>query len=1606
MLVKAKEQKIERLKKVAALASERLDKAQAAEFGTFLAAYYERVSVDDVLAFSTDALYGSALSLFRFSAQRKPGETKIRIFNPSIEGHGWKSPHTVIELVNDDMPFLVDSVAAVLSQRCLAVHLTIHPIMAVRRDKDGKRTGPVERGAGGKDAILESVMHVEIDEQSHADVLAEIETLLVNAFDDVRLAVADWRAMLDKVREVAQSLKDNPPPLEAAEVEEGRALLDWMADNHFTFLGFREYNYSQAGGNKGWKIVGQSGLGILRDPERRIMRGRTEMSPEVQEFLHRPELLIVTKANKRSTVHRPVHLDYVGVKKFDKKGKVTGEYRFTGLFTSAAYNRSPREIPFLRRKISRILERSGLAANSHDGKALLHVLESYPRDELFQIDEGNLFEIANGIVNLQERPKISLFLRPDRFARFVSALIYVPRERYNTELRKRFEGLLAAAFDGRISANYTQIGDEPLARLHVIVAIDKGVLPDVDPEQLEAQLVDAARDWRDDLAEALVDRWGEERGLKLKNAYGDAFPVAYREAFNAQLALFDIEKIEGLVEGAGVAVNLYRQLEDEDSVVRFKIYKSNDPAPLSDCLPMLEDMGLKVIEEHPYEIDRGETVWIHDFRLVNPTGRPFDLPNLKAKFELAFGKVWTGEIESDGFNRLVIQAGLDWRHVVVLRAYCKYLRQVGITFSQDYMEDVLADNPAIALLLAELFDARFNPENAEMRDQETARINAAITAALDQVASLDSDRILRRFANLINVTLRTNYHQRDETGAPKSYLSFKLDSLSVDELPLPRPFKEIFVYSPRVEGVHLRGGEVARGGLRWSDRREDFRTEVLGLMKAQMTKNAVIVPVGSKGGFVPKRLNPAGSREETLEEGIACYKIFISALLDITDNLSGGAVVPPADVVRHDGDDPYLVVAADKGTATFSDIANGVAISYGFWLGDAFASGGAAGYDHKKMGITARGAWESVKRHFRELGRDIQSEDFTVAGVGDMSGDVFGNGMLQSRHIRLVAAFDHRHVFIDPTPDPEKSYVERKRLFELPRSSWADYDTSLLSPGGKIVDRKLKSVALTPEIKACLGISTDHVTPNELIAAVLAAPVDLLWFGGIGTYVKATRESHADAGDRANDVVRRDARDIRAKVMGEGGNLAVTQRGRIEYALAGGRLNTDAIDNSAGVDCSDHEVNIKILLNAVVDDGELTIKQRDRLLAQMTDEVAELVLRDNYLQTQALTLAELKGVERLEEQARFMRGLEREGRLSRAIEFLPDDEVLAERAADHIGLTRPEMSVLLAYAKMTIYSQFLESDLPDDKDLADELVRYFPAPLQKKYRKAIENHRLHREIVATVFANSIVNRAGIAFVRRLEDEEGAKAPQVARAYAVVRQAFDLRPIWEAIEGLDNKVPAEIQGKMLLATQDLLHFATRWAIGHMPAEMGIAEAIALYQPGVQRLTGKLEDLLSELGATQLETDLGHFKAAGVPEELARRVASLEPLRSALDIVEASRISERPIEEVGEIYFAVGARLGLDWLRIAAERVVGENHWERLATSAIVDDLYMHQRALTSSVFRLANGHAGLDALGNWADHNQRPLDRTIKLIADFKASGGVDIPKLALANRQIRSMILS
>ena len=1592
---------------VVSLVQQRLPEDEAPRVEEFVRQYYGWVTREDLAEYEPVDLYGAAVAHWSFARERASGTAKVHVYNPKFEEHGWQSPHTVIEIVNDDMSFLVDSVRMELNGQGHAIHLMIHPMINVRRGGDGRILEVLPPDSDPDESTSESMIHVEVDRHTEPEELEGIREGLERSLADVRAAVGDWPEMREKVRDIVSEFDQDKLPVGEEEISETRAFLEWIDADNFTFLGYREYDLATEDDEEILRSVPGSGLGILRRSDSKpVSRSFARLPDEAREMARKPRLLMLTKANSRSTVHRPSYLDYIGVKRFDESGQVIGERRFLGLYTFSAYSMSALEMPLVRRKTRYVLDRAEFPAGSHNEKDLVEILETYPRDELFQISRTELFEISLGVLHLQERQRVRLFVRRDTYGRFLSCLVFVPRDRYNTPIRQRMQDILIEAFNGANVEFDVRLSESVLARLHFIVYTTPGEFPDYDVAEIEGRLVEAARSWTDNLYDALVESCGEEDGTGLFQRYREALPVGYMDDYPARTAVADIVRIEGLKEDGDLGMSLYHPVEAPDDFLRFKLYSPGEKIPLSGALPLLENMGVRVIDEHPYRIEPAGScpVWVYNFGLSQEVREGLGTDEIKDIFQESFVRMWNGTVENDRFNRLVLLAGLTWRQITILRAYCKYLRQTGTTFSQAYMEDALAANPHVAQLLVELFEARFDPDRRKGPEKETDRLKEELEESLEEVMSLDEDRILRSFLNVTLATVRTNYFQVGPDGGPKPYLSFKLDPSRIPELPLPRPMFEIFVYSPRTEGVHLRGGEVARGGIRWSDRKEDFRTEILGLMKAQTVKNAVIIPVGAKGGFVVKQPPAGGDREALAAEVAGCYRTFIRGLLDLTDNLEDGDVEPPPRVVRHDEDDPYLVVAADKGTATFSDTANSISDEYGFWLGDAFASGGSSGYDHKEMAITARGAWESVGRHFRELGKDVQSEDFTVVGIGDMSGDVFGNGMLLSRHIKLVGAFDHRHIFFDPDPDPETSFAERERMFDLPRSTWKDYDEGLISEGGGVFPRTAKSIKLSPQIKELLDVEEDALPPNEVIKALLKAPVDLFWNGGIGTYVKAGHETHAEVGDKSSDALRVDGKELRCRVVGEGGNLGFTQPGRIEYALNGGRIHMDAIDNSAGVDCSDHEVNIKILLDSVVKSQDMTVKQRDELLAEMTEEVADLVLRNNYGQAQAISNAEAQAFSMVEVHARYIGALEDSGRLNRTLEFLPDGEEIAERKSQDKGLVAPEFAVLLSHAKISLYDELLDSDVPEDPYLSKELERYFPTPLRERFHEQMEDHRLRREIIATHLANSLVNRCGITFAYRMGEETGAPVSEISRAYAAAREIFGMRDIWTEIENLDNQVEAGVQTDMLLQARKLVERATRWLLRNRRPPLDIEATISHFSDEARQLVHLIPDLLIDGDRENLEEATGRLVEAGVPKDLAERVPVLSVMFSALDTVDIADATGASTETVASVYFVLGDHLKLHWLRRHIEALPRDNRWRTLARAALRDDLYNLQADLTGEILRAVPGDAPADErIDEWISANRKPVDRVTQILRDINSSGTFDLSTLSVALREIRNL---
>jgi len=1606
---------------------------------------FRRVPIDDLASEAPQTLAAIVIGQLDFLKKRKRGEMLIRVFNPGMDTDGWDSPHTIIELVNDDMPFLVDTAAMALSEMDLGIHLIMHPVIGVSRD-DSSRLTAVHSKKDRK-GNPESVIQIQVDRRTASEDLDAIKTHLETAFRDVHRAVADWRSMEARAAETAQDLAQWAPGVDEIMLDECQAFLNWLLDDHFIFLGVRDYKVARRKNAYELKLIKGSGLGILQETSETVTsRPLSSLADAARKSQRLP--LIITKTNARSTVHRRGYLDYIGVLRFDKRGRTIGERRFLGLFTSAAYNLNAMDTPLVRVRAMKVLANLGLMEGSHAWKSMIHTLETLPRDELYQSNSKELQETALGVLNLQERQCVRLFIRRERFGRFYSCLVFIPREHFNTPNREEIQDILKRALKGARLNYSVHVSESRLARLKVIVRPRPGAEISFDVGALEKKIVDAVRSWTDELRAILIEKHGEEAGLKAASRFERAFPEAYKEDISPWVAAFDVENAAAVDRGEDLRMSLYRPRKPGGGIIRLKIFRKDKSIPLSDVLPMLENLGLHIVNERPYELRTPENgrIWIQDFDMIPAVDRELDLDVIRDLFQEAFERTLRGEADSDGFNRLVIASQMNWRQVMVLRAYCKYLLQTGIPFSMTYMAETLAGHPGVARLLVELFEALFDPARddgsdyrnelaskrlgrrfeillagkldrdpvlieyiSEMvtargqnREAQVTAIKRAFRRALESVTSLDEDRMLFAFYEVIRATLRTNYFQPDAESCAKEYISFKLDSKALPELPRPRPFREIWVYSPRVEGIHLRGGKIARGGLRWSDRREDFRTEVLGLMKAQSVKNTMIVPVGAKGGFVVKRMPEEGGRDAVMAEVIDCYSIFINGLLDITDNLDKDDVMPPENVVRRDEDDPYLVVAADKGTATFSDTANGIADQHGFWMGDAFASGGSVGYDHKGMGITARGAWEGVKRHFQEIGTDIQREAFTVVGIGDMSGDVFGNGMLLSKQIHLKAAFNHLHIFLDPNPDAKSSFQERRRLFRLSRSSWTDYKADLISRGGGVFSRQDKTIPLSPEIRDWLNIEEKQLAPNALIRELLKAPFDLLWNGGIGTYVKASTETHADVGDLANNVLRVNGNELRCKAVGEGGNLGVTQLGRIEFAQAGGLINTDFIDNSAGVDTSDHEVNIKILLNLAIRAGQLDFEQRNSLLAEMTDEVAALVLRSNYLQTQAISMMVRFSVPRLGAKRHFINVLEDEGLLDRDLEFLPDDEVLAERRDRGEGMVRPELAVLLSYSKITLYQQLLDSDVPEDDYLSDELIRYFPVPLQERYSKLMPEHRLKREIVATQVTNSLVNRMGASFTLRMCEDTGSSPAEVARAYTIAREVFDARNFWLKIESLDNKVSSDLQISAMLSMWRLLRQATRWLLNLKGRKLDIRLMVERLAPGLKVLEKSIGSTMTVEENEELKRQVQFYREGGFSRKLAEHTVLLERLFPTLDVVETAARRKTDVDRVARVFFGLGDALDLKWLRKQVESLEVVGQWHAISRANLRDELFSTHNHLVERV--LQSDGRKKHPVAAWMETNQETLKPVKDMLNKMKKSAEMDYPTVSVAVRALERLV--
>lgn len=1601
------------LKNVARLINKKVPQDSAPLVEKFANLLYSNISSLDLTNRNDSDMYGATLSLWSSLNEHVDGEPVIHVFNPSVNKHGWKSSHTIIEVIVKDMPFLVDSIRIALNRLGLSPHLMLNSALKMVRDKSKKIIQIASNiDTSIKSISKETVFFIEIDRQTSQEELDIIKNELLSVIEDISLTVNDWQPMLKQLNNIIVNIKQKKLPGTNQDKDDTIEFLSWLADNNFTLMGYRSYDLKAVKGDVKLDANMTSSLGLMKNAKGFQSRLISSLSESGRKVALGKNHLILTKTNSFSRVHRPAQLDYIGIKHFDDKGHVVSEDRFIGLFGSAYYTNSALNLPLIKSKVMAVCQASGFAKASHDYKTLVNILETYPRDEILQCSTEELLPNVMGILQMQERDCTGLFVRRDVYDRFYSCMVYVPRERYNTQLRIETQCLLQEAFGSDEEVKFTTYFSESVqARTHYIVRV-KSTKVDVNIKEIENNLNEAARNWNDKLVSALAASYGEAKAKVLGKKYAN-FPQAYKDEVLPGSAIVDIKKLENINSSDNLEMLFYQPLEEEASsrFVKLKIFHKGEPIHLSDVLPMLENFGLRVIGESPYaiKISDVETFWILDFSMLITGDSDFDVSKVQTLFQDAFAKVWHGDLEDDGFNRLILGAGIEGRRVSILRAFAKYERQIGGRFSQRYIENTFARYPHIAELLIKLFIARFDPNNKStdsVKAKAQIKLSDEIESSLDNVANLDDDRIIRRFVEMINATVRTNYFQVNKIMAEKSYISFKIVPEKISEMPQPVPKFEIFVYSPQIEGVHLRGGKVARGGLRWSDRREDFRTEILGLVKAQQVKNTVIVPVGAKGGFVCKQL-PEGSRQEIFEAGKECYRTFIRALLDITDNIINGKIVPPVDVIRLDEDDAYLVVAADKGTATFSDIANEISSDYNFWLGDAFASGGSVGYDHKAMGITAKGAWESVKRHFREMDINCQTTDFTCIAIGDMAGDVFGNGMLLSKHIRLQAAFNHMHIFIDPTPDSEKTYPERKRLFNLLGCSWEDYNKDLISAGGGIFSRHVKSIKLTSQIKKMLDTQKENMSPNDLIQSILTMKVDLLWNGGIGTYVKSIKETDLEVGDRANDSLRINGCDLQAKIVGEGGNLGLTQLGRIEFAANGGRINTDAIDNAGGVDCSDNEVNIKILLNGLVQNGDLTIKQRNKLLHDMTDEVGDLVIEDCYRQTHSLSITAIHGMNKLKEQVRFIHELERTGKLDRALEFIPDDDEIADRLVKGNGLTRPELAVLLAYSKMVLKEDLVHTKITDNPYHGKLLVSAFPQQLRDKYQEQMQLHPLRAEIIATKLANKIGNDMGMNFVNRVQEETGATVVEIANSYTMACEVFELEDFWQKIEILNNKISTVIQTEMLFQYRRTVRRATRWFLRHRNKALSIEESIALYKPTFAIMSNKLNDFIIDSEVAQLQQVENDLISAGVPKIVSKRISHLSTIFSALDIAEIVDEENKDVDVVAYLYFKLGVRLELHWFLEQINLQPVANHWQALARASFREELNWQQRSLTSVVLRCdcsANVKNLDEKLDAWIETNHQPLARWQQILADFKAGQTHEFAKFSVALREL--MLLS
>jgi glutamate dehydrogenase len=1532
----------------------------------------------------------------------------ITISTPHMMRDHYGRNRLVVIILNKDKPFLVDSLSMAFVRLGFTIYRIIHPQLFVQRDNAG--TLQTIHATKEQGVQAESCMYVELSPLPAGLEAEKLREELLLTLSYVQHAVGDWRIMLAKLREVGTHIVSSAPQLPTEELQEASDFLDWLLENNFIFLGYAEYDFYDASGAEKLIPRSESALGIFKIPQAELLqRGLASLPPEVRYFAEHSTPLEITKSNRRSVVHRDVLMDYIGIKRYDASGKVIGESRFIGLFTSAVYYQQTTAIPYIRRKVSHVMEMAAYDKSGHSGKALKAALEFFPRDELFQIAEDELLAISLGIVSLEERPDMRVFLRYDRFERFVTCFVYMPRDKFNTYVRQEIAHVLEQALDGTLDVFYSQLTDSALARVIYVIRTTPAHIPAVDMDALNEKLRFIVNYWVDSLREALQDGQGEQHGERVFQKFSTAFPRHYINTTAINEALVDIAAIEKVLSTQRAHFRLFTKGKHHSW--HLKMISLGAEANLSDVLPLLENMGVQVRDVVPHRIQvqvdaqTRTTVLMRDFSVHLPDIAHTTLHHSTEQVEAMLGHVWMGEAENDRLNALSTTAGLEKRQIMLLRAYVRYAVQAELGYGQDYIAQVLCDHATVTKLLVALFTARFAPETPKKREERVQLAHASIIDALGTISNLAEDKILRFVTETIQATLRTNYFQVDADGAPKPYISLKFDSAKVPNLPKPVPLREIFVYSPTTEGIHLRGGKVARGGLRWSDRHADFRTEVLGLVKAQMVKNTVIVPTGSKGGFITKAKVDAADAQGKLQAGIAAYREFLQGLLDITDNRHVSEIIQPERVVRYDEDDPYLVVAADKGTATFSDIANGVARDYSFWLDDAFASGGSVGYDHKKMAITARGAWISVQRHFSEMGRDIEQTPFTVVGIGDMSGDVFGNGMILSDKIKLLAAFNHLHIFLDPDPDPAISFAERKRLFEKARGSWDEYDSSLISQGGGVFLRSAKTIPLSPHMQAMLGTQARELAPNEVIKLILMADVDLLWNGGIGTYVKSSLEAHSAAGDPSNNALRIDGTMLRCKIIGEGGNLGLTQRGRVEYARLGGRINTDAIDNSAGVDCSDHEVNIKIAFGSMMAAGQLTLDARNQLLAEMTEEVAALVLRDNYLQNLALTIAERRAAYNIELHTQFIRDLERRGVMERAVEYLPTDKQLGDLKAEKGGLSRPELAVLLAYSKIDLYAVLSHSKLVEDAIYAPLLLSYFPKAMQERYRDALLSHPLKVELVATLLTNEIVNRAGLTYIYSIHQDTGHEICNIVRAFTAVKEIFGLEQLWQSIEALDKGETSSMVVELFTHTARFLKRMSIWFLNNTPQPLDLQQVISTYSTRIAAYRTHMHAFVSGTAHEWRMQAKAEWMEKGIPASLAEEIVSLEGMISACDIAMLDDNSPHTLVTIGKVYYTIGVTLQLSWMRVFLREFPAEHHWDRLAVANAVSELYEQQRRLTQNVLEILPHDTDNieDTLHKWQADHAHSIERFEHLIYALKSQARRDMAMVMVALRQLAAI---